>query len=95
MPRGNVVPGWLKTVVVRTVRSHWRDVQRRPGARGSGGSAVQLDLEQIEAPDAVDALVRELDDGLRLALANDRQDDDRRGCRATQAGADRQVVGRH
>jgi RNA polymerase sigma-70 factor (ECF subfamily) len=56
--------GWLKTVVDNTVRSFWRELTHNPGARGSGASAVQETLEQIEAAGAVDELILRLDDRL-------------------------------
>jgi RNA polymerase sigma-70 factor (ECF subfamily) len=49
---------WLKTVVNHAVHDFWQDIEKRPGARGSGDSAVQSVLEQ--APDVLDTLVQEL-----------------------------------
>jgi RNA polymerase sigma-70 factor (ECF subfamily) len=51
---------WLKTVVVNAVCSFRRDRERRPGACGSGDTAVRSQLEQVAAPNDFDSLVQEL-----------------------------------
>src|SRR5262245_4880071 len=47
--------GWLKTVVDNAVRDLWEEWKHRPGARGSGDTAVQALLERAEAPGDVDS----------------------------------------
>src|SRR5262249_54072960 len=42
----------------------WEEWKHRPGARGSGDTAVQALLERTEAPGDVDSLVLELDESL-------------------------------
>jgi RNA polymerase sigma-70 factor (ECF subfamily) len=68
---------WLRTVVENAVRSFWRELQRRPGIRGSGDSAVQDILAQTETRADVDELVQELDDSFAREQRRGRQIADR------------------
>jgi RNA polymerase sigma-70 factor (ECF subfamily) len=64
-------------VVENAVRSFWRELQRRPGIRGSGDSAVQDILAQTETRADVDELVQELDDSFAREQRRGRQIADR------------------
>jgi RNA polymerase sigma factor (sigma-70 family) len=55
---------WLKTVVENTVRDFLRGKRRRPGDQGSGDSAVTQLLKAPPRRGAIDALARDLDNGL-------------------------------
>jgi RNA polymerase sigma-70 factor (ECF subfamily) len=59
--------GWLRTVVLNTVRSYWRE-RRKPGAVGTGGEHSSERLEQIEVPDPVRLMADELDDRVQADL---------------------------
>jgi RNA polymerase sigma factor (sigma-70 family) len=59
---------WLKSVVANTVRDSWRELKRKPGAVGDGGTDAQEMLAQVEDENAVTALVQTLDEGLEHDL---------------------------
>jgi len=60
---------WLRVVVDNAVRTYWRDLGRRPGARGSGDPEVLKNLAQTADPGEVDGLVQELEETIDRDLA--------------------------
>jgi RNA polymerase sigma-70 factor (ECF subfamily) len=56
---------WLCTVVRNVVRDYWAELERRPGARGQGGSEVRGQLEQ--QADLAEELGSSVDEDLRRA----------------------------
>ncbi len=65
--------GWLRAVVENEVISFWRERVRHPGDWGSGDPAVHRELDQVQAPGAVDSLAHELDEALERDLRLARQ----------------------
>ncbi len=53
---------WLRVVVDNAVRTYWRDLGRRPGARGSGDPEVYKNLAETADPGEVEGLVLELEE---------------------------------
>jgi RNA polymerase sigma-70 factor (ECF subfamily) len=61
-PRRGKFRPWLKAVVRNAVLDFIRQQERHPGDRGSGNTEVQDLLNDVEEPETVDFLARELDE---------------------------------
>jgi RNA polymerase sigma-70 factor (ECF subfamily) len=59
---------WLRIVVMNEVRTLWRQRRIRPWNQGSGNPDLQDQLEEVESPDCIDELEKELDETLGREL---------------------------